>query len=747
MNRYDSDCRKISVIPKSDMQLQPADSTANEVQQVRLEKVRVEWASTKTQMVLGVLLILLTCLVGYARCLSIGFLLDDFAYIHTVAEAAAGRFSGLLQTLIGGAPVPGYLSEPYRPIVSISLLLDYLVWHTNAFGYHLTNLALLFGGCVFVSLISLEITGSRGNRLGAAPAIWSGLLFAVCPTHAPGISWVMARPDLLCGFFFLASWWAYLRFRLLREKGYLVTSLLCFSLSFFSHEAAIMLPLVIAWSELLLGSDGYAATRATKANRLIWVAWFFLLAGAIATLRFALAGPHAALSFTRNIELIMDSGMITHKTLTIAGLVCLLLFARALTRSIPWQPFLFLIPLPLLLVPPAAPLCLLLSLSALPAVDVAARKRVLIRAVIGTTLLFVHFIMWGSTLEERITDWVRAGKEMSAVRGQLHSLASVNLAQTALLYGLPQKYEQAGVVGRSENVPFMLQPPFETADFSGKFQAQLPVAQGSPDFVWPSALEKALANGSIAYVWNGATFKRFTGGSGPQHFETSLSVPRKVTPGTAGAVIDFPGSVDTTAVQLAIADLTLTAPDGCSSCLGGKSELLWDGRNGSGRATLRGSENERKAWLGRYKDWTLAGEARNLRLFFAPGDYTAEVRGLRIVSSHNLVPTIEVERNGSSAGFRYDASNVEGAAVVKIIITKPGTTFDATSEREIATSVPNAMHNAPLLTIDCSGLKGFAEFPPQLLASSGAHQARAIATDKYGLPVGLPGEPVSIIIP
>src|SRR4051794_19376708 len=113
--------------------LQPTNSTTEEVQQIKLEKARLEWASTKTQMSVGAALIFLACLVGYWRTLGIGFLMSDFVYVSTVAQAAAGNFNGILQTIVGTpGDIPSDLLVPYQPLVSVSILFDYLLWHTNA---------------------------------------------------------------------------------------------------------------------------------------------------------------------------------------------------------------------------------------------------------------------------------------------------------------------------------------------------------------------------------------------------------------------------------------------------------------------------------------------------------------------------------------------------------------------------------------------------------------------------------------
>ncbi len=51
-------------------------------------------------------------------------------------------------------------------------------------GNVLIAFCLYFGSCLLTALITLEITGRFGNRLGTASALWAGLLFCVFPWQA-----------------------------------------------------------------------------------------------------------------------------------------------------------------------------------------------------------------------------------------------------------------------------------------------------------------------------------------------------------------------------------------------------------------------------------------------------------------------------------------------------------------------------------------------------------------------------------
>ncbi len=130
----------------------------------------------------------------------------------------------------------------YRPLVMLSLALDYFFWEYNAAGYHLTNLILhLFSSTLVYFVINSLIKNKNISFIGA-------LFFAVHPVHCDAVCWIMARVDILCCFFILLAFLCVLYKRR-------VMAILFFSLSLFSKEMAVTFPVVIFLYSLISDKD------------------------------------------------------------------------------------------------------------------------------------------------------------------------------------------------------------------------------------------------------------------------------------------------------------------------------------------------------------------------------------------------------------------------------------------------------------------------------------------------------------
>ena len=108
------------------------------------------------------------------------------------------------------------------PLTWLSLALDYQIGGLNPVVYHLDNLLLHGLNTVLVFFLSFQILGvawknrdpavqglSKGRSLAAAAL--AALLFGLHPIHVESVAWATERKDVLCGFFYLLSLLAYLR--------------------------------------------------------------------------------------------------------------------------------------------------------------------------------------------------------------------------------------------------------------------------------------------------------------------------------------------------------------------------------------------------------------------------------------------------------------------------------------------------------------------------------------------------------
>jgi tetratricopeptide (TPR) repeat protein len=155
-----------------------------------------------------------------------------------------------------------YLSgeRAYFPVVTLSYFLDYSLWGLNVFGYHLTN-------TLFHSLNSVLIYLIFGLLLQESKvAFLSSILFAIHPIHTESLNFISGRTDLLAMFFFLLSFYLYIKTfyysTLQQVQGLSLPktispfhhftyffSCISFILALFSKEMAVTLPLVLVLSD------------------------------------------------------------------------------------------------------------------------------------------------------------------------------------------------------------------------------------------------------------------------------------------------------------------------------------------------------------------------------------------------------------------------------------------------------------------------------------------------------------------
>ena len=214
----------------------------------------------------GCLVLVGLVLLVHARALSFGFtgtddtlqVVDDAAFLADVRNAPKAFARGLFA--VGGAE--GY----YRPIVTLSNMLDAQWAGPKPFPYHLTNVGLH----VLTTVLLFRI----GRRLGFARGVclMAVAVFAVHPSNAEAASWLPARGDDLLGLWFAAATLAWLRFREGGGGRALATFLGLLLVAVFTKENAVVLPAVYVLYGLLVDED-----RTWLRDRRLWIGWALVL--------------------------------------------------------------------------------------------------------------------------------------------------------------------------------------------------------------------------------------------------------------------------------------------------------------------------------------------------------------------------------------------------------------------------------------------------------------------------------------
>jgi len=208
------------------------------------------------------LVLTLVALVGFVLhlpALKYKFVWDDNQLIvnnRLLAESKPGEifsrgyWAGTAEAEEG--PVAAY----YRPVTTLSFWLDLKAAGLNPFYFHLVNIILGAGAGVLVALIIWELLHS------AVWALLGGIIFVTHPAHIESVAFVSGRTDLLATVFIGVAGFALLRSFRKRNWQWWFLVPFGFALGVLSKETAILFPLLVAISPLLVQC---------RAHRLYWL--------------------------------------------------------------------------------------------------------------------------------------------------------------------------------------------------------------------------------------------------------------------------------------------------------------------------------------------------------------------------------------------------------------------------------------------------------------------------------------------
>jgi len=163
-------------------------------------------------------------------------------------KAIAGFFSGVQS------------AHYYRPLFFLWLRLNYFTWGAQAWGWHLSNVALH----VAASLLALMVLEKyfRDVRWAAVGAA----VFAVHPAHVETVAWVSGCTDSLLAVSLFGSLWLWMKARETASLAWWIGSLACCGTALLTKETAIILPVVIFF-HALLGIPAEGLSEETKGPR------------------------------------------------------------------------------------------------------------------------------------------------------------------------------------------------------------------------------------------------------------------------------------------------------------------------------------------------------------------------------------------------------------------------------------------------------------------------------------------------
>lgn len=209
-------------------------------------------------LVLVLVLVLVTTL-AYKSVLFNFFAGDDFVHLIWLKDAVVNH--ELIWRNFHSSWLDGTTTKFYRPLISVFMVSDYVLFNKDGLGFHITNLIFHLTSTVAIFFIAANLAaetmrlakGADGAALeGAIPdasfqKLWpfcAALMFGLYPLHPEAVSWITGRVDAVVTAFITLSFWCYLAGR--RSKNILIHSL-CYIflvLALLSKEMAITLPAV-----------------------------------------------------------------------------------------------------------------------------------------------------------------------------------------------------------------------------------------------------------------------------------------------------------------------------------------------------------------------------------------------------------------------------------------------------------------------------------------------------------------------
>jgi protein O-mannosyl-transferase len=244
-----------------------------------------------------IVMLLLAGAIGsvYYNALNNGFVFDDYLLIvqrTALPQIASHPRLALSLSVVG-----------YRPLRTLSYVLDYRIGGMQPWIFHLSNLIYHWLTACLVFLVTWRLVANakaasgqwplaslsdaelRTPDSGLRPALFAAFLWALHPIQTDAVSYISGRRDILAGFFFFLGFYAFLRLRTpdsgLRTGGRVVwagVAFVAYGLGLLSKEMAVTLPLVILCYDYVCTvrlqgvrfGRGYIAELVRGMGRTVW---------------------------------------------------------------------------------------------------------------------------------------------------------------------------------------------------------------------------------------------------------------------------------------------------------------------------------------------------------------------------------------------------------------------------------------------------------------------------------------------
>ena len=172
-------------------------------------------------------------------------------------------------------PPESIVTNPPRKLLTLfTFHLNYAYAGFDTLYYHVVNVMLhACTACLFYVLITLLLrspllAGTAASKEKTAFAAAAALIFLVHPLQTESVTYIWQRSELLCGFFYMASFVSYMKARTGGRWPYYAMSAVLFTAGLFAKETIVSLPIAVAATEIVLFGSGLNELRKTNKKAL-----------------------------------------------------------------------------------------------------------------------------------------------------------------------------------------------------------------------------------------------------------------------------------------------------------------------------------------------------------------------------------------------------------------------------------------------------------------------------------------------
>jgi protein O-mannosyl-transferase len=215
-------------------------------------------------------------IVAYINSLGAPFIFDDLDAIvaNPTIHSLAASLTPLADTSVSG-----------RPILSLSLALNYALGHNNPAGYRALNViihivaGLILFGIIRRTLKRPVLRNLYGND-SVALALALSLMWVLHPLQTESITYVIQRAESLMGLFYLLTLYSFIRgiehqelTQLKESKGWYTVSLVACYLGTGTKEVMVTAPFIVLCYDRAFASGSFKASFKTRSK---WYLGLFL---------------------------------------------------------------------------------------------------------------------------------------------------------------------------------------------------------------------------------------------------------------------------------------------------------------------------------------------------------------------------------------------------------------------------------------------------------------------------------------